>query len=40
MAILSGTERLIRIVDGLAETNGGNLPENWLSILEQKRRTP
>jgi len=40
MAILSGTERLIRIADGLAEANGGDLPDDWLSLLEQKRRTP
>lgn len=39
MAILSGTERLIRIADGLANHNGGELPEDWLSLLEQKRCT-
>jgi type IV secretion system protein VirB4 len=39
MAILSGTEWLIRVTDGLAEKNGGTLPDNWLSLLEQKRRT-
>ncbi|MEA3641952.1 MAG: hypothetical protein VBE63_18725 [Lamprobacter sp.] len=37
MAILSGTERLIRIADSLANDNGGELPENWLSLLEQQR---
>ena len=40
MAILSGTERLIRLTDRLAEEHGGELPADWISLLEQRRRTP
>ena len=40
MAILSGTERLIRLTDRLAEEHGGELPPNWISLLEQRRRLP
>jgi type IV secretion system protein VirB4 len=38
MAILSGTERLIRLTDRLAEEHGGELPTDWISLLEQRRR--
>ena len=40
MAILSGTERLIRLADRIAEEHGGALPPDWISLLEQRRRTP
>ena len=40
MAILSGTERLIRLADRLTEEYGGELPPDWISLLEQRRRTP
>jgi type IV secretion system protein VirB4 len=40
MAILSGTERLIRLADRLAEEHGGSLPPDWISLLEERRRTP
>lgn len=40
MAILSGTERLIRLADRLAEEHGGSLPPDWISLLEQRKRTP
>jgi type IV secretion system protein VirB4 len=40
MAILSGTERSIRLADRIAEEHGGTLPADWISLLEQRRRTP
>jgi len=40
MAILSGTERLIRLADRINEEHGGSLPPDWISLLEQRRRTP
>lgn len=40
MTILSGTERLIRLADGIAEEHGGQLPHDWISLLEQRRRMP
>jgi type IV secretion system protein VirB4 len=40
MTILSGTERLIRLAEGIAGDHDGVLPDNWLFLLEQRRRTP
>jgi len=40
LAVLAGTERLIRLAEGIAAEHGGVLPENWLSLLEQRRHMP
>jgi type IV secretion system protein VirB4 len=40
MAILSGTERLIRLADRLAGEHGGGLPTDWIDLLDQRRRNP
>jgi len=39
MAILSGTERLIRLADRIAEEHDGALPDDWLFLLDQRSRT-
>jgi type IV secretion system protein VirB4 len=39
MAILSGTERLIRLAEGIADEHGGALPDDWLCLFERRRRT-
>jgi len=40
LAVLSGTERLIRLAEGIAEEHGGALPDDWLTLFERRRRTP
>ena len=39
MAILSGTEHLIRLTDRIADEHNGTLPDDWILLLEQRSRT-
>ncbi len=39
MAILSGTEHLIRLTDRIADEHNGTLPDDWIFLLEQRTRT-
>ena len=40
MAVLSGTEKNIRIVEPIEEEHGGTLPPDWLDIFHQRRTQP
>jgi len=38
MAVLSGTERNIRLVEAIEEEHGGTLPTDWLEIFHRRRK--
>ena len=40
MAVLSGTEKNIRIVEPIEDEHGGTLPPDWLDIFHQRRTQP